>query len=106
MFNCSMCVFHSQSQVSLVQHLVRWHKNDPQFAARCIFDGCGVQYTSWNSFKSHVYRKHRDDVFAEQIGQAINEPIPPVNDLGFDLLDPVDGGKYDQCFCLYTRPSL
>jgi hypothetical protein len=56
--SCGMCAFQCVGMESFVQHAVRFHRNDPNFAVTCKFVGCGVSYNNWSSFKSHFYRKH------------------------------------------------
>jgi hypothetical protein len=57
--SCKMCAFKSLSQETTVQHTVRCHRYEVNFMACCSFKDCLASYHSWNSFKSHVKRKHK-----------------------------------------------
>ena len=45
---------------SVLRHIGEVHKHDPYFFIRCGIVHCPQTYKNYDSFRSHVYRKHRD----------------------------------------------
>ena len=39
---------------------MRTHRNDPNLSLICGINSCPEEYTVYESFRSHVYRKHRE----------------------------------------------
>ena len=61
MFVCSICnYFGGQSFSSVLRHIGEVHRFDPGLVIRCGIDRCPETYKNFESFRSHVYRKHRD----------------------------------------------
>ena len=48
------------SIASMLRHMGEIQRYDPNLSIRCGIDGCPLSYTNFDSFRSHVYRKHRD----------------------------------------------
>ena len=58
-----------------MQHTVRSHRFDPYFVVHCKFDGCGVSYNNWASFKSHVKRKHKANRLMDEAQDEVNNEV-------------------------------
>lgn len=75
-FVCTICKsFASKSYRSGLNHIGNIHRFGPSKQIRCDIDGCPPSYTTenFNSFRSHVYRKHRDVLFLNETGSACHE---------------------------------
>ena len=65
-FVCTICKsFASRSYRSVLNHIGTIHAFGPSKEIHCGIDGCPASYKTENfsSFRSHVYRKHRDVLF-------------------------------------------
>ena len=61
MFVCTICdQFAGRSFASVLRHIGSIHRFDPGLSIRCGIKACPETYTNFESFRSHVYRKHRD----------------------------------------------
>ena len=61
MYICSICNrFGGQSFAAVLRHIGEIHRYDPSLSIRCGINRCPQTYTNFESFRSHVYRKHRD----------------------------------------------
>lgn len=60
MFVCSVCnLFGGNTFNTVLRHIGEYHRHDPGLTIRCGIDRCPQRYTNYESFRSHVYRKHR-----------------------------------------------
>ncbi|CAM4969226.1 unnamed protein product [Rotaria socialis] len=60
---CPLCQNHQSFSafVSLYKHIRSIHRNDKTFNIRCSLNpGCGSVYTTFESYRSHLNRYHRD----------------------------------------------
>ena len=55
---CSMCYFSTNRFNEYRSHIVRIHKNDPNFVAHCCIDSCAFSTKKWSSYRSHISRRH------------------------------------------------
>ena len=55
--DCAMCTFVGRSQVELIKHTIQNHKYECRYQLKCLI--CPYTATSWNAFKIHTRRKHR-----------------------------------------------
>ena len=55
---CSMCYFVTNQYRQYQNHVVRYHRYDPNFIAHCSH--CPYSTKSWGAFKVHVSRYHHD----------------------------------------------
>lgn len=65
-FVCTICKsFASRSYRSVLNHIGTIHTFGPSKEIHCGIDGCPASYKTenYNSFRSHVYRKHCDVLF-------------------------------------------
>lgn len=85
--NCSMCNFVSVDRGRTIKHIVREHRFDPNFSTQCK---CGISYRNWISFKSHVYRKHRNEIILDDIAED-EVPIPELPELHVPEVADGDG---------------
>lgn len=57
-FSCAMCFFKCHLNDELIRHYVRFHKQDPQFRIRCVYEECGATFHKWKLFTQHFKRQH------------------------------------------------
>lgn len=61
MYICSICnLFGASTFSSVLRHIGLIHRYDPGLSIRCGIDYCPQVYSNYESFRSHVYRKHRE----------------------------------------------
>ena len=88
-WKCSLCShFSAPSFRGVIRHIGEVHQYEPNFQVKCGVEGCSMRYSVYGSFRSHVYRKHRDllgDPF-----QSGDENIPPTK-------------VSDVCLCIYYK---
>lgn len=64
MFACTLCThFVGKSFAAVLRHIGTTHRYDPGLSIKCGIKSCPGVYTNFESFRSHVYRKHRDELF-------------------------------------------
>lgn len=60
-WHCSLCShFTARNFFSVMRHIGQVHQFEPNFQVKCGLDGCPLRYTVYESFRVHVYKKHRD----------------------------------------------
>lgn len=65
MYICTICdLFAGLSFASVLHHIGNTHRYDPGLSIVCGIDSCPEVYTNFESFRSHVFRKHRDDLYS------------------------------------------
>lgn len=113
MFVCSICnKFGGNSFSAVLRHMGEIHRHDPSLHIRCGVDRCPQTYTNYESFRSHVYRKHRDVLYLNPAAPEFDTNVVPEEDLSDisllhnDELEQTD--EYDQSlhgakFLLKTR---
>lgn len=75
--SCAMCFFKCQLNDELIRHYIRYHKHDPQFRVRCVYEECGATYHKWKSFTEHFRQRHSNAVrILDNVGQDF-EDLPP-----------------------------
>ena len=83
---CSMCYFVTNQYRQYQNHVVRYHRYDPNFIAHCSH--CPYSTKSWGAFKVHVSRYHHD----------LEETVVGGNELGDNQIpmeiDNFDPGKH------------
>ena len=61
--NCPLCEsFASTSMKGIVRHIGLVHSHELDFRVTCGVSGCLRTYYKFNSFKKHMYVKHRDSL--------------------------------------------
>lgn len=71
MLVCPKCsVFETKTLKGLVQHIGIHHANKPNFHLICGINGCPHTSKVFSSFRSHVYRKHRDILYDNVDGET------------------------------------
>ena len=69
-WKCSLCnEFSAQDFRGVMRHIGQVHQFEPNFQVKCGLDGRAMRYTAYNSFRSHVYRRHR-----ELLGDSLIDP--------------------------------
>ena len=78
---CSVCQnFAASSFDSVLRHIGSIHSCEPNLHLTCGIEGCPRTYTSYRSYRKHLFKKHQEFV---ETSQASDEQ--PLN--GFDLND-------------------
>lgn len=81
MHNCSMCPFSTSSFKRYVCHILRIHKDSPNFIITCNFSSCAYSTKSWNAFKAHNRRCHKDvDIISDEQVAATDDSVIGEND--------------------------
>lgn len=60
LFNCPLCGKQTFSLIKQIQHIGLYHQNEPKFEFTCGLNSCGNINKTFSSYRSHIYRKHRD----------------------------------------------
>ena len=65
------CLVYKPSRFTLIKHLNYEHGNaSPSIVLQCKVSNCGGRYTSINSYRMHMLRKHLDLPIAFNISSA------------------------------------
>ena len=73
MIVCTICnQFASSSYAAVLRHMGS-HRFDPALSIKCGINECSECYKNFESFRSHIYRKHRD-ILTNEI-QPVTVPI-------------------------------
>ena len=79
-YACSLCdYFASPSFATVLRHIGNTHASDHDLNISCPVRGCPRSYTNFESFRSHVYRKHRSALLgrAKQNVLELSESMSP-----------------------------
>lgn len=88
MYTCQICnLFGGNSFASVLRHIGEIHRFDPGLVIRCGIEHCPQTYTNYESFRSHVYRKHRVVLHEES--------TPNVTETCDDNSDQSDASAYE-----------
>ena len=61
----------------MFKHVTLYPQNDPNFRIACdLQDTCGILYRSYSGYKSHIYRKHLDELHSTNIPKNKLNVIP------------------------------
>lgn len=92
MYVCTICnLFAGHSFSATLRHMGT-HRFDAALFIRCGINSCTEQYKNFESFRSHVYRKHREVLVSE------STPIETLVSSSLDQVDSEtdgDGGEED-----------
>lgn len=59
--HCPLCrSFAATTYKGVLRHLGTVHAHEARFHVQCDFPGCPRTYTNYHSYKTHLYRKHRE----------------------------------------------
>ena len=73
--SCPICPhFEAHSLKYLVAHIGVEHGNDLQFNITCGINNCPQTYRLFSGFRSHVHRKHRDELCTVSSNDGSNHP--------------------------------
>ena len=73
--NCPFCNFRVSNVSLLLSHLRHAHSNDMGFFLSCGAGGCSNMYTNSSSFRTHVYRHHKDYLPVPSIARVSNSTL-------------------------------
>jgi len=72
-YSCSICnKFIARSYQAVLRHM-KYHQFNPNLSIKCGIGHCQAVYSKYESFRSHVYRKHREAIFSENYNPQIQE---------------------------------
>ncbi len=77
---CSLCDCLSPSVKLYVNHLRSSHSKDPSFHIICGICDCREVFYAFSAFNSHIYRRHRTDMFEGASGSNPNRSNVSEND--------------------------
>ena len=60
MFQCSLCPYFTNDSKDFSKHLLRRHRNAPNFMVHCSYAACGTSFKTYKMFYQHCMRKHFD----------------------------------------------
>lgn len=76
MFVCSICnLFGGHTFAAVLRHIGEIHRYDPGLVIRCGIGQCPQTYTKYESFRSHVYRKHRETIHSLSSANSASEGV-------------------------------
>ena len=84
MYVCTICNLFAGKSFSTVLRHMGTHRFDPGLHILCGINSCTEHYKNFESFRSHIYRKHRDALLT-------NEPHrdrTPLNPIGGEIPEP------------------
>ena len=92
MYVCTICnQFRGRIFAAVLRHISTSHRYDPGLSIRCGIRSCPETYANFESFRSHVYRKHRDVLHLDPRESNLPEGSIPAT-----LEDPVDDDVFSQ----------
>lgn len=88
MYVCSICnLFKGNDFSAVLRHIGEIHRYDPSLVIRCGIDRCPQTYMNFESFRSHIYRKHRDVLHCNSSHASSVETFPTEGIGGDEHLD-------------------
>lgn len=83
MFVCQICnLFGGNTFSAVLRHMGEIHRFDHGLIIRCGIGRCPQTYTNYESFRSHVYRKHREVLHSQSVS-ILPQSVADCNE-GFD----------------------
>lgn len=64
-YDCPLCDKQLFSLIKQIRHIGLYHESDAKFSFTCGLNGCGQVNKCFSSYRSHLYRKHRDLLVAD-----------------------------------------
>ena len=100
-FVCALCTsFAGNSYLPVLSHIGSVHRFGPTRTIYCGIDGCPATYSTskYESFPSHVYRKHRDVLHAADgpEGEGPPGPVQNLNDCTDYCVDDGEAAFYTE----------
>ena len=105
MYLCTICDrFRGRSFAAVFRHIGANHRYDPGLSIRCGIQSCPETYTKFESFRSHLYRKHRDVLHLDSRENSQPEGGSP--EFTATSEDPVEDGIFSQPSTADHQPNL
>ena len=85
---CPLCLSSDvfQNYPALFKHIRNEHREEPSFSIRCeLSEFCGSRYSSFDSYRCHIYRCHRSLIDSLESDNVISSNINDVFNNGDDL---------------------
>ena len=99
MFICSICnLFRANTFAGVLRHIGLFHRFDANLSIYCGINYCPQTYTNYESFRSHVYRKHRDSLHSTLNGivPSLMESSNSEDAMSIDPEEPVQEEPHEQ----------
>ncbi|XP_028409272.1 uncharacterized protein LOC114531867 [Dendronephthya gigantea] len=91
-YKCNLCVGYSAMNFPvLLNHLGRCHRSDQCFHILCGIDGCSRTYRSYNAFRNHIKKNHKEILNADGCNQdnenceELENPPAVVDDINMEI---------------------
>ena len=87
LYACCICKTFKRTSFRPVFRHMRQHRFDPNLTICCTLSTCTEVYTNLDSFRKHVYRKHRDILCPEDNSEediTFDDDVVDDNELGCD----------------------
>ena len=65
----------------VVRHLGTVHAHESAFYVECCVPGCPRTYTNFHSYKSHLYKKHRDVIDLPSTSETNDTFLPSTTEI-------------------------
>ena len=89
MFECDICGIAFNSFIEAQKHYRLKHKHDTRFLVRCNIGTCSYSTKKWESFRSHVRRKHGDNQ-ENRVDENENDMLEDNAEIGADGNDNLE----------------
>ena len=98
-FRCPLCGIHSRSLQRMLSHVGSMHQYDANFFITCNIQGCMQGFAKFNSYRLHMYRRHRtmlgldDQIPLAQENEEMHFDDELENDIEEDMFDVMQQGE-------------
>ena len=102
-WNCSICaVFAADDLKTLLNHIGRCHRNDPNFHCVCGIDGCAKTFKKYYSWRKHIQKKHEMQMRVnDNVQHNLDQEIVPYQNLQNLDLNPIEQTAVTKSSALY-----
>lgn len=80
LFSCPKCSRRTFTIIKLIQHIGLIHAHEANFSITCGLNDCQRSFTKYESFRCHVYRKHKNTVLQQTI-TTTTDPLPLLDEV-------------------------
>ena len=91
-WNCSICaLFAADDLKTLLNHIGRCHRNDPNFHCVCGIDGCAKTFKKYYTWRKHIKKKHEIEMRLNgNVQHNLDPEIVPHQNLQNQDLNPIE----------------
>lgn len=69
-YYCPRCTFFDPKMTLVVSHLGLVHGGEQNFSVTCAIDSCGKSYRNVQSYRKHLYKRHKDVISLSEPPQS------------------------------------